>query len=111
MFMNDNRSLLTFVVCCLLLCLCQNQFVSGWPDAIRCGADLGCCAGAIYFKHSASATSSYFCQVYNVEERCVIFNSDGSYNSGRGHYQSRQGCENQSIAQLKAQGRSFILSN
>jgi hypothetical protein len=71
------------------------------PDAIRCGGDNGCCDGAIYFAHSLSNTKlSYYFQIYQGENRYVVFNPDGSYNSGLGHYDSRKGCEGKSFTDL-----------
>lgn len=85
--------LIKLLLITLLAVATHNAFVAGFPDAIRCGADNSCCDGAMYFPHGLSdKKGAWYCQVYSGEDRCVIFNADGSYSSGRGHYDSRRGC-------------------
>lgn len=94
------QKLLLLLISFFAITICT--FIPNKPDAIRCGDDNSCSKGAIYFAHIVSETNtSYYCQVCSGEDRCVLFNSDGTYQSGRGHYESRKGCENKSIADLQ----------
>lgn len=66
---------------------------SNRPDAIRCGADNSCCDGAIYIAHNLiNSQHAVYRQIFSGEDRYVIFNQDGSYQSSGGHYDSRKGC-------------------
>ena len=96
-----NKAVLYFCIFLGLCTMAQTSFYSGWPDAIRCGADEQW--GAIYVAHTIRPPStSYYCQVFAGEGRCVLFDGDGNYILGQGHYGSRNGCDKKTISQLKA---------
>lgn len=78
--------------------------VKGWPDALRCGA--GTTPGAILILHDVY-TEAWYAQVDPRQNSNVIFNSDRSYYSKRGHDDSTRGCLAQSISQLYDAGRAF----
>ncbi len=76
-----------------LVYLSNTLMASNRPDAIRCGADNSCCDGAIYIAHSVhNSRAVAYWQIYNGDNRYVVFNQDGSYHSSSGHYDSRKGC-------------------
>ena len=93
-----------------LIGITQTTFVPNRPDAIRCGGDNTCCDGAMFFPHGLSESKgSMYCQVFSYKDRCVIFHSNGSFNYGRGDYDTRKGCEGKSLEQLKEEGRTYNL--
>jgi hypothetical protein len=86
-----------FTIVFLILPICQNQFMENilpiFPDAIRCGGDNEVCSGAIYYLHAKCGNLIHYVQLYQLEDRRVIFNADGTFKSGIGDLTSRKGCQ------------------
>lgn len=59
------------VVCLLLMLLTTSRFKINYPDVLRCGD--GNFPGAMYFVHAFTDTYADYRQVYNGENRMVIF--------------------------------------
>jgi hypothetical protein len=64
------------------------------PDAIACTNNfkLNVTGTTVYFAHAIFYGAPMYCQVYALEERCIIFNANGSYRLGTGDLPSRLGC-------------------
>ena len=107
--MSQQTVVRTVLLISAILIITQAQFVGGRPDALRCG--YGADRGALFLASTINADgTSRYDQVYATEERSVLFNADGTFNSGKGHWGSRSACYGKSLSQLKDMGRAFYLS-
>jgi hypothetical protein len=88
----------------------QTSILPNWPDAIRCSSDISGNGGNIFFIHGVSSTPgfiSHYVQNSVGIPSDIVFNPDGSYNSGSGYDLAKKDCIGKSIPQLYSEGRAF----
>lgn len=82
-----------------------NSMVSGWPDAILCSNDAGTNTWILYRAHTSSTPDHVYVMPWNSGTWEVRFNNSKAFVSRSGI--TGTSCDNESIADLYAQGRAF----
>ncbi len=82
-----------------VMCKLQPPF----PDVISCADD----HVALMYIRAIDGPVIWYCQIWDSENRCIIFYTNGTYKDSIGDYRTRKGCMFKSLSQLEIEGETF----